>query len=241
MNKTWKRNNKGRLEKIETTICCIENNHEFYKYHLFNNKCSKCHLKTLSETETEKFMKNHATHHWKYERYPKKDLHWYTTDLQVSDNNGFIKLLTYMLNATDDLFHNKNHMDNILKLLYTCNYVFKGLTSKQATNIYNDWKNKHTEGLSNVTKNKLLICLQHFLGGLVIDWWNITNELGGVAYCYYANWGKAPLLFDNNHEKHPIQKPIYKYINSLNNTEEKSRFDSWIRNGTRFVHIPIIS
>ena len=68
------------------------------------------------------------------------------------------------------------------------------------------------------TKNKLLICLQHFLAGLVIDWWNITNELGGVAYCYYANWGKAPLLFDNNHEKNPIQKPIFEYINSLNNT-----------------------
>ena len=43
MNKIWKRNNKGRLEKIETTICCVENNREFYKYHLFNNKCSKCH------------------------------------------------------------------------------------------------------------------------------------------------------------------------------------------------------
>ena len=107
MNKTWKRNNKGRLVKIESTICCVEGNREFYKYHLFNNKCSKCHLKTLSETEREEFMKKHTAYHWKYERYPKKDLHWYTTDLQVSDNHGFIKLLTYMLNATDDLFHNK--------------------------------------------------------------------------------------------------------------------------------------
>jgi len=241
MTTTWKRNTNGRLmsenkENIETNICCNEGNSVYYKYELFNNKCSKCHLKTLSGAERIEFLEKYNPTHWKYLTYPDEMLHWYTTDLQMSDNHGFIKLFTKMIHSLNDLFNDSKHIVNILNLLYICNYNFKGLTARQAANIFNDWKTKHETVYNTLGVSA---CIQHLLCGLVIDWWNITSEQhGGIGYCYYSNWGKKPLLFNNNKNQKVITKPVFTYINS-NIKSEKETFNMWIKMVKKIQTIPV--
>ena len=209
-------------------ICCKEGNTCYFKYKLFNDKCSECFKKSCTDEQYKKVVKPYLSINWRNKLYSKEELNEYATTKILPDQHKIIRMIEFMFDKNLII---KNPM--IPDAFFNCIYNFKkekefnGISAKQAGKILMNYRIKN-KTLYDKNQN-LQTNIQHAVCGMVIDWWNLKkDEVGGVGYCYYA-MGNKPHYYDDNHEKEIDEAP-FNMINKENYTLKNiQRFNIWLQ------------
>lgn len=187
-------NNDCKTQKSEMNESELSENNkcdcnEFYKLELFDDKCSKC----FYQSNPEKYLEIVKTVPIKY--HTSSFLQNYVYKNRIPNNSSYLKILEEIISEE------KNFKIEYLKewiMLVSHDSKYNGISTKQAIKILN----KHKHNYSNKYK------LQHILCGLIIDWWNLTDNAGalGAVTCYYDN---------NTHYGTDVE--LLKYGNNIKN------------------------
>ena len=159
----------GENEVAKCTFC-----NEFYGYYLFDNLCSECLFKNNSEKYLELFSKKYLGPH------TQSYLYNYVFKNKIPSNSIFYNSLKNMFYSGTILEKGLlkswlNHVKN------NSNYL--GISVNQAIELTNTYLVSPSLNLDKETKCDL----QHIVGGLILDHWNIDKNSGklGSASCYY--------------------------------------------------------
>ena len=216
--------------------CCSSKGVTYYRSDCFDNLCSSCYLKTVPESEFAKKINKLSENSWKFEKHNSEHLKNFTNARKLNDNHHVIKTIKTLI--TNNNISTKDGLE-IFRKIINLSYMkldFKGLTAHQACNIMQEYRNIY--GSSSIFE-KINPHLQHLLSGLVIDYWNIDqNMMGPVGYCYYADWGKKPLKYDKHHFVKVIPEAPFTYgIDRVFNI--KSKYGRWCLDGFEGIKIKL--
>lgn len=182
---------------------CCKNG--IYKNKDFRNLCSKCfkdkHPKEW-ETVIGQFMIKNPTYSDNY-------LDELTKTRSLPNNHSCYHMLKFLVE--NGSINEKDNYLSLLKVIRNTS-IYKGWTSNQAAELTGIFINKHcNDSWEEMKPGKKYWKLQHMICGGVVDWWNLDpNKVGGIGYCYYANFGEKPktLCKYNLKKQNRIMLPI---------------------------------
>tara|TARA_B100001093_G_scaffold360810_1_gene345514 strand:+ start:6267 stop:6989 length:723 start_codon:yes stop_codon:yes gene_type:complete len=219
----------------DKNVCCRKGNTFYFKYELFNDKCSECFKKSCSDEEYKKVIKPYHSTNWKNKLYSKEELNEYANGNILSDNHTCIKMIEFIFDK-NLIVRNTMNPDAFFNCI--CHLKkekeFNGISAKQAGRILMNYRIKN-KTLYDKNQN-LQTHIQHAVCGMVIDWWNLkSDEVGGVGYCYYS-MGNKPYYYDDNHEKKEIDEPPFNIIKNITldkfmeiGVDKRKRFEMWLQ------------
>lgn len=218
--------------------CCESKKNIYYRSLIFNNLCSSCYAKTVPESEFAKKINKLNINNWKFEKHNDEYLKNFINARKLNDNHHIIKTIkSLIINNNISTKDGLEIFQKIINLSYM-KLNFKGLSAYQAGNIMDKYRNKF--GSSSIFE-KINPHLQHLLCGLVFDYWNIDKDIiGSVGYCYYADWGKKPLKYDNKRNLKIIPEAPFTYgIDEDHDNKIINKYRRWCIDGIEGIKIKL--
>ena len=167
---------------------------KYFKSETFEGTCSGCYERDKPEKYQE-FMKLQNSSS-PSPRFTHQELWDYTDERAISYDSQYWTVLKHLFATnswqTDEnlrkfIEHTKKKTD------------FKGIRAEQGAELMMLYlKTNHGGSFPNphaVDKNGTMFWkIEHVIAGMIVDYWNITSGLhGGVAHCYYGNFGDKPI------------------------------------------------
>ena len=203
---------------------------KYFKSEVFEGTCSSCYEQNKPDKYQE-FMKLQNANS-SSPRFTHQELWDYTDKHAIPYDSQYWTVLKHLF-ATNSWQTDENLRKFIVHTKKKTN--FKGIRAEQGaelmmlylkTNHGGSFPNRHTQDKNGTMFWKI----EHVVAGMIIDYWNITASLhGGIAHCYYGNFGDKPI----NENKQGVDNclgipPAFRSDISTNKKLLKIKF--WLKN-----------
>ena len=167
---------------------------KYFKSETFEGTCSSCYQQNYPDKYQE-FMKlqNNNSHS---PRFTHQELWDYTDKHAIPYDSQYWTVLKHLF-ATNSWQTDENLRKFITHTKKKTSFM--GIRAEQGAELMMLYLKTNHGGSFPGTKVKdkndiVFYKIQHVIAGMVVDYWNITNKLhGGIAHCYYGNFGDKPV------------------------------------------------
>ena len=226
-SQTRKITSKSTVEKSLEPNCACE---KYFKSEAFEGTCSSCYEQNKPDKYQEFLKLQNANS--PSPRFTHQELWDYTDKHAISYDSQYWTVLKHLF-ATNSWQTD----ENLRKFIQHTkkNTEFKGIRAEQGaelmmlylkTNHGGIFPNRHAQDKNGTMFWKI----EHVVAGMIVDYWNITGGLhGGVAHCYYGNFGDRPI----NNNKQGVDKclgipPAFR--NDISTSQKLLKIKFWIDN-----------
>jgi len=203
---------------------------KYFKSEIFDNTCSGCYEKNKPDKYQE-FMKL-QNNNSPSPRFTHQELWDYTDKFAIAYDSQYWTVLKHLF-ATNSWQTD----ENLRKFIQHTkkNTEFKGIRAEQGAELMMLYlKTNHGgsfPGTHGKDKNDIIFYkIQHVIAGMIVDYWNITNKLhGGVAHCYYGNFGDRPI----NKNKQGVDKCLGippAFLSDISTKKKLLKIKFWLDN-----------